>query len=262
MPCLVSSKAEFPRFRDIHVFTIFTAFTAFTVLATFTYYRYSLYSRSGFVRKTVVLKRQRTHALSGRGEDGIAQRWNHRADRRFADPAPESAGGQQDGFDVRRLGQAQHPVIREIALYDAAVLDGDFFMHGRAQAPDHAALDLRDHGIRMHHVTAVERNDDTLYFDDRSIRHGNLDHRGGEAAVGIDDCNATVNAFRRRLVPGCGFHHRFHHPEILLAFQQRTAERDRVLAAGLHQFVDEAFAEERIMRMGDGAPEARRHVRI
>src|SRR5258706_3677714 len=117
MPCLVSSKAEFPRFRDIHVFTIFTAFTAFTVLATFTYSRHSRYSRSGFVRKTVVLKRQRTHALSGRGEDGIAQRWNHRADRRLAHPAPESGRADPEGFPLLRFWHAPESGIPGIALY-------------------------------------------------------------------------------------------------------------------------------------------------
>ena len=57
-------------------------------------------------------------------------------DARLADAAPEAAGRHEHGLDLRHRGEPRQRVVVEIALHDAAVLDGDLVVQGRRQRPD------------------------------------------------------------------------------------------------------------------------------
>ncbi len=147
-------------------------------------------------------------------------------------------------------------------MHHSPILDGDFLVHDRAQSPDDAALHLRLHRIRMDDVTAVERDDDAFDVDHVAAFDRELDHRRGETAVGVHHCDAAVNAFGRRPVPGRRLCHGIQHAQVLLPLQQWPAELVRILARSQRQFVDEAFAEERVVGMRHGPPETRGHMRI
>src|SRR5471032_2352038 len=54
-------------------------------------------------------------------------------------------------FDGRCLINPQHPVIREVGLFDAAVLDRDLAIKRCGDAEDNASLDLRFNGVRIDH---------------------------------------------------------------------------------------------------------------
>src|SRR5690242_2008053 len=72
----------------------------------------------------VVLDRQGPDALAGSRKDGVAHRRRDRRRPGLADAAPFAAAREGEvGLDPRHLGLAQHPVIVEVALNDAALLD-------------------------------------------------------------------------------------------------------------------------------------------
>src|SRR5215204_1271585 len=74
--------------------------------------------------EVVVLERQVADALAGRGEDRVEHGRRRDRDRRLADAAPEAAGGNRVGLDLRHLVDAHDVVSVEVLLLDAAVLDG------------------------------------------------------------------------------------------------------------------------------------------
>ena len=75
-------------------------------------------------------KRQRTDALSGYGEDGVANGWKHRGKRGFAEAGGWILGLQEMDFDFGGdLIHAHGRVLVEIALDGAAGVDGDFVVH-------------------------------------------------------------------------------------------------------------------------------------
>src|ERR1700691_5594201 len=89
---------------------------------------------SDCLAQNMVLDRQRTDALAGGGEDRVAQSRRKRRYRRLTDAAPEIAARHNHGLDPWRVGHAQHLVVVEVRLLDAAVLDGDLASKRRAQS--------------------------------------------------------------------------------------------------------------------------------
>src|SRR6516164_879779 len=55
---------------------------------------------------------------------------------------------------------AQHAVVAEVRLFDAAVLERDFAVKGGRQAEDDAALHLRTNGVGIDLDSAVDRAPD------------------------------------------------------------------------------------------------------
>src|SRR4051794_39908286 len=84
------------------------------------------WARSCLIAESVILERQRSQAFAGRSKNGIAECRNHGADRRLANPAPETTGRHEDALDLWCFRQTQYAIIREIALHHPTLVDGDF----------------------------------------------------------------------------------------------------------------------------------------
>jgi hypothetical protein len=87
------------------------------------------------------------------------------------------------------------------------------------------------------------------------------DHRR-EAAETVGDRHAAVHARRQRIAPARSLGHGLEDQPVLVAFlEQRQPVSDRIAVRGDRQFVDEAFAVERILLAGS-APEADRNMAV
>src|SRR5436190_6253497 len=98
-------------------------------------------SRSGLTQ-IVILQRQRADALAGRRKQCIAECWCDHRHRRLAAARPESAARHEDGLDLRHRSHAEHLIVVEIRLLDAAFLDGNLTIERGRESIDHPALDL------------------------------------------------------------------------------------------------------------------------
>lgn len=78
-------------------------------------------------------ERQGADAVSGDGEDGVANGWKHRGKRGFAKAGRRIVCFQEMDFDFGGdLIHAHGWVLVEIALDGAAGVDGDFVVHDGA----------------------------------------------------------------------------------------------------------------------------------
>src|ERR1700745_3879400 len=88
----------------------------------------------------VVDARERANALAGRGEDRVRHRTCDRWRSGLARAAPELAAARNEmDIDLRRLGQAHHPIGVEVALHRSAVLKRDLAVKRGAQPEYHGA---------------------------------------------------------------------------------------------------------------------------
>src|ERR1700761_3701555 len=86
----------------------------------------------------------------------------------------------RDNIDMglaRRVANAQHLVVVEVALLDSAVLERDFVQEANAEPHDDRAFKLRADAVRIHDRAAVNRNvdprdRDVALFIDRSFDDG------------------------------------------------------------------------------------------
>src|SRR6267154_3081336 len=90
-----------------------------------------------------VLQRQAPHRFAGRGKDRVEHGGRLYADRPFAHAAPEVVRRNDHRLDLGHFGQPQEPVVVEVQLHHAPLLDGHLPVQGRAQAVHHRAFDLR-----------------------------------------------------------------------------------------------------------------------
>src|SRR4030088_800420 len=63
------------------------------------------------------------------------------------------------------MAHARHRVIREVRLFDDAVLDRDAPENRQAEAVDDAALDLGDHVVRLNLDSAIRRTPEVIHRD-------------------------------------------------------------------------------------------------
>src|SRR4029079_4013740 len=89
----------------------------------------------------------------------------------LADAARRFAGLHEMDFDDRRFVDPQHAIVVEIALLDAAALEGNFAPQGCAQAKNNAAFDLRNDRVGIDHLAAIDGADDAPDFDLAFLRH-------------------------------------------------------------------------------------------
>src|SRR5215471_12987294 len=88
--------------------------------------------------------RQFAQALAGGLEDRVGERRRHRRHARLADTAWRRIALHQMNVDLaRRVADAGHLVVVEVALLDAALLGGDLAKDGSAEGIDDGALHLR-----------------------------------------------------------------------------------------------------------------------
>ena len=117
--------------------------------------------------------RQLPDPLAGRREDRVGQRRRQRRGTGLADATGRFGTLHQIHLDRRRLVDAQHAVVVEIALFDAAILEGDFVEERGREAKHDAAFHLRPHRVRVDHHTAVHGADHPC--DAHLAALGNLD---------------------------------------------------------------------------------------
>src|SRR5471032_387632 len=104
-------------------------------------------------------------------------------------------------FDGRCLINPQHPVIREVGLFDAAVLDRDLAIKRCGDAEDNASLDLRFNGVRIDHHAAIHHADHAVHGHFTVAVHGHIDHHAEEAAERVHDRYPTSLALWWRVAP-------------------------------------------------------------
>src|SRR5438552_1633123 len=105
----------------------------------------------------LVLHRQLAHPLPGCREDRVRDRRHHGRRPGLTYAAGRLGALHQVHVDQRRLSHAQRPVIVEVVLLHATVLDSDFAPQGGRHAEDDAALHLCLHDVRIDDRAAVDR---------------------------------------------------------------------------------------------------------
>ncbi len=142
-----------------------------------------------------ILERQRAHARAGRREHRIGDRRRGGRGAGLADAAPFRAAGEREiDLDLGRVGQGYDLIVAEIALLDAAVLDGDLAVKRGGKAIDHPALDLRFHDAGIDHVAAIDRRDDAVDPHLAFLADGDLGDLADDRAVAFMDGDAAAAA--------------------------------------------------------------------
>ena len=145
--------------------------------------------------------RQPAQRHAGRGVDRVAQSRRPRRDAGLADAAGRLAALDDMDFDLRRLVDAQHPVVVEVRLLHPALLDGDLAVERGGEAEDEAALELRRDGIRIDGDAGIDRAGDAPQMHLALLVDLGLDHGGDEAAERRLHAHAAADPRRQRLAP-------------------------------------------------------------
>src|SRR6266550_3730324 len=106
-------------------------------------------------RTQLVLHGELPDPPARRRKDGVRHRGHDRRRAGLADAARRLGALDQMNFDRGRLAQAQHPIVVEVVLLDATVLDRDLAPQDARDPEDDAALHLRLHDVRVHDGAAV-----------------------------------------------------------------------------------------------------------
>ena len=165
-------------------------------------------------------------------------------------------------FDRGHRVDAQHPVGVVVARGRRAVLQCDAFAEHRAEAEAGAAFDLRAHDVGIDHDAAV-RGHHAAFDPDAAVggfRH--FRNGGDEAAERLVHGDAAIATGRDRLRPA-GFlgGQRQHRAFAGVGRQQRQPQRDRILAGGRRDLVEQGLHHVRGMGVADRAPPQHRHRR-
>ena len=123
-----------------------------------------------FPRDQGAVDRQPPQRDAGRGIDRVAQRRRSRGDAGLADAAGRLAALDDVNLDLRRLVDAQHAVVVEVGLLDAALVDGDLAIERGGQAEDQPALELRHDGIGIDGDAGIDRAGDAAQTAPRPAR--------------------------------------------------------------------------------------------
>src|SRR2546430_420304 len=201
-------------------------------------------------------QRQLADALARRREHRVRHSGGDRRRARLADSARGLRARHDMHLDLRHFAHAQHPVVVEVRLLHAAVLERDLAVQRRGEAVYDRALDLALDDVRVHRHAAIHRGDDPVHLR-RAVRTDrDLRDLRAPAAEGKYHRDAAVNPGGKRLAPA-----RFFGGELeralaarLLA-EERTSELERILARRVRKLVDEAFEKETVLRVPDRAPE-------
>src|SRR6266849_9190717 len=199
---------------------------------------------------------QLADALAGGREDRVRHGGRDRRRAWFADSTGGFLARHDVHLDLRHFAHAQHPVVVEVRLLDAAALERDLAVEGRGEAVDDRALDLALDDVGIYRHAAVHRCHDAMYLwrsvgTDRDLR----DLRA-PTAEGKHYGDAAVNAGGQRLAPAGFFRGELERASgARLLVEERTPELERILARRVRELVDEALQKETVLRVSDRAPE-------
>src|SRR5712692_9018918 len=104
----------------------------------------------------LVFHRKLPNPPAGRCKDGVRDRGHHRRGAGLADATGWLGALDQMDLDHGRLAHAQHPVVVEVVLLDAAVLDGDLTPQRPGDPEDDAAFHLGLHDVGIDHGAAID----------------------------------------------------------------------------------------------------------
>ena len=153
---------------------------------------------------------------------------------------------------------AQQRVVVKIALLCPPGLECDLACQRCAQRLEDAAFHLRHDGVRMHSEDRVNDTDDAVHLDAAVLADRDLRDLRAHRVIELDDGDALMHAGGGLApvgTPGRLVQHGQRAPRLR---QQRAAKLVRVLLAGVRQFIDKGLAEEAVLRVVHGAPEADR----
>src|SRR5580704_6302784 len=161
-------------------------------------------------RLQLLAHRQLPHALTRRRKNGVRNRRRNARRARLADSSRRFSALDDMDFDFRRLIDAQHSVVRKVALLDATVLDRDFPKQRSCSAEDHSTLDLGFDRPRVHSHPAVDSAHNTVHGH-LAILYRYLRHRAYVAAERVQHRYATALPLRQRLAPPRSMRNNFEH---------------------------------------------------
>src|SRR6266403_709892 len=149
-----------------------------------------------------IRNRQRANALAGCGEDRICHRGGDWRDGRLARTAPDvSTARHQMDVDPRRIRKAHHAISVEIALHSGAILDRDLSVQRGRQTKDHGALSLLGDGLRVDHMTGIERDSDPIDLQTTVRLHRNFRDLRAQTVCKSANSDAAPATSRQRLAP-------------------------------------------------------------
>src|SRR5262245_15993408 len=139
--------------------------------------------------------------FAGSGEDRISDCRNDGGSPALAHTTRRLSALNDMNLDRGRLIDAQHLVVMEIALLDAAILQRDLTMERARDPKNDRALDLRLDGVGIDDGTTIDCADDASDTNRSVLRHfdlGDLRHVGRKDELKGD---ATADSLREWLSP-------------------------------------------------------------
>src|SRR5438876_1773983 len=149
----------------------------------------------------LVLHRQLANPLRGCREDRVRDRRHHGRRPGLAHATRRLAALHQVYLYRRSLAHAQRPVVVEVVLLRATVLDSHFAPQGGRHAKDDAALHLRFHDFGIDDRAAVDR---AHHAGDAHLplpRHRHLGDLRDVAAERMQQRDPAPGSWRERLSP-------------------------------------------------------------
>src|SRR5262245_30265531 len=180
----------------------------------------------------------------------------------LADPARRLPAFHEVDIDLRHLVDAQHAIVVEIRLLNAALVQRDFAIQCGRQTENHAALDLRDDRVRINDEAAIHSERHLAYVDLAVGVHLCLNDGGDRRIEGRLHADAPADAQRQRLAPVGLFRYEVQHAlEARRLSEHIASKRDRILAHLVRQLIHEAFDGEHVVVRADAAPKSGQHRR-
>src|SRR5262249_14375591 len=114
---------------------------------------------------------------------------------------PEAAARHQHALDLRHPSHAEHLIVVEIRLLDAAVPNRDLTIERGGESIDYGTFDLHLDAHWIYHGAGIDGDDDAVHARlavsiDRCITDG-----GDEGAIGLVERNAAMDAQRQSRAP-------------------------------------------------------------
>src|SRR5882757_6962071 len=147
------------------------------------------------------IDRKLPQALAGECKNRVNYGWGDRRGARFTDAAWLLVRIDHVHFDRWSLIDAQDFIVVEIALLDAAILEGDLAVQGRGQPKDNTPFHLRLDGVGIDHLPAIQRADDAFDADPAILADRDLGYLRDVTAEAEHDGHPAADSCRQRFVP-------------------------------------------------------------